>query len=312
MSLAAKMRRAPLRIATGAFILNAGIGKLGGDDDTPRPCTAWPRALSRSWRRCRRSRSSSARRGEVALGGALLLPIVPAGLAGLGLTGFAGGLLGMWWRTPGMHAEGSPRPTQQGTAVAKDVWMLGIGTSLVIDAALTESKITGEQSRADAKATIKADAKAARKATKRAAKRARKQRRKPPAKLAAGPARRRCRRVLPADRPRLPRSGRAGLSRPVGRRRRARPAGAEPRRSDLPRAGRERARAGGPARSARRSGRRPGRGHLAELRPAAHLVLRRSPAGDGSSSRSTSGSAGPRSSTSSGTRARRSSTPTRR
>ena len=49
----------------------------------------------------------------------------------------------------------------QGTAIAKDVWMLGIGTSLVVDAALTESKITGENSRAEAKATIKAEAKAA-------------------------------------------------------------------------------------------------------------------------------------------------------
>ena len=34
MSLAAKLRRAPLRIATGAFILNAGIGKLKADEGT--------------------------------------------------------------------------------------------------------------------------------------------------------------------------------------------------------------------------------------------------------------------------------------
>ena len=34
--------------------------------------------------------------GEIALGGAL----VPARLAGLGLMGFSGALLGMWWWTP--------------------------------------------------------------------------------------------------------------------------------------------------------------------------------------------------------------------
>ena len=34
MSLAAKLRRAPLRLATGAFILNAGVGKLSADEGT--------------------------------------------------------------------------------------------------------------------------------------------------------------------------------------------------------------------------------------------------------------------------------------
>jgi hypothetical protein len=175
MSLAAKMRRAPLRIATGAFILNAGITKLGGDDEQAKAVHGMAaRAFPVLEKVPPKPFLKSLAAGEAALGAALLLPIVPAGLAGLALTGFSGALLGVWWRTPGMHAEGNPRPTTQGTAVAKDVWMLGIGTSLVIDAALTESKITGENSRAEAKATIKAEAKAARKSAKRVAKRARK------------------------------------------------------------------------------------------------------------------------------------------
>jgi hypothetical protein len=33
-----------------------------------------------------------------------------------------------------MHEEGSLRPTEQGTALAKDVWMLAIGSALVLDA----------------------------------------------------------------------------------------------------------------------------------------------------------------------------------
>ena len=78
--------------------------------------------------------------GEIALGGALLAPVVPAALAGLGLAGFSSALLTMWWRTPGMHEPGSLRPTRQGTAIAKDVWMLGVGAGLVVDAATARSK----------------------------------------------------------------------------------------------------------------------------------------------------------------------------
>ena len=44
---------------------------------------------------------------------------------------FSAGLLGLYLRTPGMH--NSLRPTQQGTPIAKDVWLLGIGAGLVID-----------------------------------------------------------------------------------------------------------------------------------------------------------------------------------
>ncbi len=142
MSLAAKLRRAPGRIVTGAFILNSGLGKLKGDEQMAAgihgmakgaypflgkvPPTTFLKLLAVS---------------EVAIGGALLFPLVPAGLAGLALTGFAGGMLGLYARTPGMH-DGKLRPTQGGTAIAKDVWMAGIGIGLVIDAALNESPIT--------------------------------------------------------------------------------------------------------------------------------------------------------------------------
>jgi hypothetical protein len=70
------------------------------------------------------------------LGAALLLPIVPAVVAGAGLVGFAGGLLGLYLRTPGMHQ--GLRPTQQGTPIAKDVWLLGIGAALVLDEVLAD------------------------------------------------------------------------------------------------------------------------------------------------------------------------------
>ncbi|HEY2300196.1 MAG TPA: hypothetical protein VGH43_20905 [Jatrophihabitans sp.] len=176
MTIAAKIRRAPMRVATGAFILNSGLGKLGAEDDVAKGVHSMATGAYPFVEKIPPKTFTKALAvGEIALGGALLAPIVPAGLAGLGLIGFSGALLGMWWRTPGMHMEGSPRPTKQGIAMAKDVWMLGVGVSLVTDAALTESPITGDQARADAKATAKADAKAARNATKRVAKRARKQ-----------------------------------------------------------------------------------------------------------------------------------------
>ncbi len=66
-------------------------------------------------------------------GATLLVPVIPSAVAGAGLTAFSGGLLGLYARTPGMRKENSPFPTQQGIALAKDVWMMGIGLGLVID-----------------------------------------------------------------------------------------------------------------------------------------------------------------------------------
>jgi hypothetical protein len=51
-------------------------------------------------------------------------------VAGAVLTGFSAGLLGLYLRTPGMRKPGSLAPTEQGLAIAKDVWLLGIGVGL--------------------------------------------------------------------------------------------------------------------------------------------------------------------------------------
>jgi hypothetical protein len=68
---------------------------------------------------------------EIALGAALLTPIVPAALAGAGLTAFSAALLGLYMKVPGMRQQGSLKPTQEGQAIAKDSWLLGIGLSLL-------------------------------------------------------------------------------------------------------------------------------------------------------------------------------------
>ena len=135
MSVTAKMRRAPLRVATGAYILNSGLAKLTADEDTSKQLHGMasgslPPVQSISPRIFAKVVGA----GEIALGGALILPIVPVGVAGLGLAAFSGALLTMYWRTPGMHQEGSIRPTQQGQGLAKDVWMAGIAGGLIVDA----------------------------------------------------------------------------------------------------------------------------------------------------------------------------------
>ena len=124
----------PLRVVTGAFILNSGMNKRGADPDTATAlhgfaAGTYPQVKSMPPERFVATLSA----GEIGLGAALLaVPVVPAAVAGAGLTGFAAGMLGLYARTPGMRQEGSIRPTEQGTALAKDVWMLGIGVSLLV------------------------------------------------------------------------------------------------------------------------------------------------------------------------------------
>ncbi|MBT0993429.1 DoxX family membrane protein [Cellulomonas sp. DKR-3] len=122
----------PPRLATGAFILHEGLGKLRGDEERAKgvhgaAADAYPFLQHVPPTRFLRLLGIA----EVTLGAALLVPFVPDRLAGTGLTAFSGGLLGMYLRTPGMHEPGSVWPTPDGLAVSKDVWMLGIGVGLV-------------------------------------------------------------------------------------------------------------------------------------------------------------------------------------
>lgn len=134
MALPLKARHLPARLATGAFILSSGLGKRDADDATAvglhgMAAGAYPflgRIEPKTF-----TRLLSA--GEITLGAALLLPVVPTALAGAALTAFSAGLVGLYLRTPGMREPGSLRPTQQGIGLAKDVWMLGIGASFVLE-----------------------------------------------------------------------------------------------------------------------------------------------------------------------------------
>jgi len=127
-------RQMPLRLTVGTFFIGSGLSKRGADQATAEglqqfATTTYPFLGKLDARQFARLLSA----GEIAIAAALLLPVVPAAVAGAALTAFSAGTLGLYLRTPGMRREGSLRPTEQGIPLAKDVWMLGIGISLIIE-----------------------------------------------------------------------------------------------------------------------------------------------------------------------------------
>ena len=122
----------PIRLAAGSFILNSGIEKLKAGEDRAKGLHTM---ASGSFPFFEKLPPEQFAKGlavaEVALGGSLLVPLISDRMAGLALTPFAGGLLWMYANTDGMHEPGGIRPTRSGTALAKDVWLLGIGLTLL-------------------------------------------------------------------------------------------------------------------------------------------------------------------------------------
>ena len=119
------------RISAGAFILNSGLSKRGADAQTAAgmhgfAAGTYPFLKSVPPQQFIQGLATS----EIALGALLLTPFVPTAVAGAALTVFSGGLLGLYLRTPGMRKPGSLAPTEQGLAIAKDSWLLGIGIGL--------------------------------------------------------------------------------------------------------------------------------------------------------------------------------------
>ena len=135
-----KLSHIPPRLATGAFIVNTGFTKLSADDDTAKGLHGMASGAYPFVRDVEPQTFVKALAiGEIAVGSVLLVPFVPAWAAGLTLTGFSGGLVRLYLKTPGLTQEDGIRPTQKGTPVAKDFWMLGIGLGLLIDG-LTPSR----------------------------------------------------------------------------------------------------------------------------------------------------------------------------
>lgn len=125
--------RLPLRATSGVFLLDSGLGKLVPSPEKAEylqsfAAQTFPFAGKMEPRRFAQFLGT----GELVIAASLLLPFVPARAAGIGLSAFAVGLLGLYLRTPGMRKEHSLRPTEQGLSLAKDVWLLGIGAALVV------------------------------------------------------------------------------------------------------------------------------------------------------------------------------------
>lgn len=123
----------PLRVATGAYILNSGIGKLGADEGTAQylhgaAAATYPAAFKDM---TPTSFAKVLAYSEIAVGAALLAPMVPATVAGAVLTGFGTSLVGMYLRTPSMTLGDGIRPSPEGIGTAKDVWLVGAGLTLL-------------------------------------------------------------------------------------------------------------------------------------------------------------------------------------
>lgn len=136
----------PLRLTTGAFILDAGIGKLSADEATATylhqsAVTAYPFLADIPPKDFARMLAV----GEIVVGGALLVPFVPATTAGALLTGFGAGLVGLYLRTPGMTKEDGILPTQEGISLAKDSWLLGAGLTLMSQGAVSGAKASAKR-----------------------------------------------------------------------------------------------------------------------------------------------------------------------
>lgn len=123
-----------LRLASGAFILNSGIGKLTLDAERAGQLqkiaiNAYPKLADLEPEKFGKLLSY----GELGLGASLLAPFLPSRLVGLALTGFAGSLVYTYLKTPGLTQPDGIRPTSQGIAFAKDFWLLAIGLALLLD-----------------------------------------------------------------------------------------------------------------------------------------------------------------------------------
>lgn len=128
------LSHAPLRLAIGAFVLNSGLSKWTLEGQTAEGLHGMAAGAVPPLRRVNAKTFARLLAGtEITLGAALLLPVVPSVLAGAGLVGLGGGLMRLYWATPGLRRPGSLRPTEQGTAVAKDSWLVGAGLTLILD-----------------------------------------------------------------------------------------------------------------------------------------------------------------------------------
>ena len=127
-----RLDTALLRAVPGAFILNSGIGKLGLDEASAaglQQMAANGVPMVEEMTPAQFGKFLSY--GEIAVGAALLLPFVPTRIAGAALTTFSAGLVANYFSIDSMTQDDGIRPSEDGTAVAKDTWLAAIGLALM-------------------------------------------------------------------------------------------------------------------------------------------------------------------------------------
>lgn len=142
MAISAKARRAPIRLSTGAYIINSGITDFNGNGNRTQQLQATVAQYAPQVNRIDPQLFAKlVAGGEVALGTALLVPKVPAAIAGLGLSAFAGTLLATQLRSPSSaprtETEAAANRSTRVEPIAKDAWLLGAGVNLLLDALIS-------------------------------------------------------------------------------------------------------------------------------------------------------------------------------
>ena len=126
-----RLPSAALRIPTGALILNSGLGKFQVDkEDAEGLRDMATDGIPQLGQIDAENFATGLASAETALGAALLCPLIPNRLAGLGLTAFGAGLLSMYFGNNQYTEDDGIRPSSAGLAIAKDSWLVGIGLAL--------------------------------------------------------------------------------------------------------------------------------------------------------------------------------------
>ncbi len=151
-----RLSHIPLRVTTGAFILNSGLGKRGLPEEAAAGIHGMAAGSVPQFQSVPpKTFASALSSGEMALGAALLLPFVSPVVAGAGLTAFGAGLVNLYLKTPGLREPGSVRPTQDGIGIAKDVWLVGIGATLLMDGLVDGARGAARSARKSARKSAK-------------------------------------------------------------------------------------------------------------------------------------------------------------
>jgi uncharacterized membrane protein YphA (DoxX/SURF4 family) len=136
-----RLSHLPLRLTIGAFFINSGLGKRGLDGQAAEGVHGMAAGAIPPLQKLKPDTFAEVlSTSEIALGAALCAPFISPVLAGAGLTAFGAGLVQLYLKTPGLREPGSIRPTQAGTGIAKDIWLVGAGLTLLMDGVADRTK----------------------------------------------------------------------------------------------------------------------------------------------------------------------------